>query len=276
MPPCPASPLDRSVSHVLACLLSPDARHLPTSPSRARSCGACLPRRPSTPAPTPSRRGLFTSLKDVASVVRNIVLAIAGVVTSAIGLLPPDVLQGFHDIDWTAFFTAGARRPDHGRDHDGHARHACGRHRAGRRQERLTCSRSSSPSSTTSSAGSSRPGCSSRPAATATRCPASSPSAGGDKDIALARFQAEIQLASLKAASSTWWGARLIILVAGVPCAVHIAAIMIDSTFMFGWRVPRVPAPYDTYEWAIVQSFFLVNVAQHVTSTLSTAWLGRK
>jgi hypothetical protein len=79
----------------------------------------------------------------------------------------------------------------------------------------------------------------------------------------------------LKAAQNGWWGAKLIILSAGLPAALHMGAIFLDTipfpylasegwrlfiaTHVVGsWRIPALPQPYDGYQWAIVQSFFLV------------------
>jgi hypothetical protein len=79
----------------------------------------------------------------------------------------------------------------------------------------------------------------------------------------------------LKAAQNGWWGAKLIILSAGLPAALHMGAIFADTipfpylasegwwpvltTHVVGsWRIPALPQPYDGYQWAIVQSFFLV------------------
>ncbi len=99
--------------------------------------------------------------------------------------------------------------------------------------------------------------------------------AGLDTDAYKAALAAQVELARLRAAASGWWGARLIVMVAGGSAALHFAAVMLDSTFRFGWGVPKVPPPYDGYEWAIVQSFFLLAPAMPVASAVS-AWLGRK
>ena len=99
--------------------------------------------------------------------------------------------------------------------------------------------------------------------------------AGLDTEAYKAALAAQVQIAELRAAQNGWWGARLIIMLAGGSAALHFAAVMLDSTFRFGWGVPKVPAPYDGYEWAIVQSFFLLAPAMPLASAVST-WLGRK
>lgn len=101
--------------------------------------------------------------------------------------------------------------------------------------------------------------------------------AGAEADTA--RYQAALALEAetnrIKAAQNGWWGARLIILLVGVPCAVHFAAVTLDSTFRFNWAVAKLPAPYDTYEWVILQSFFLVKLASPLVSATS-AWLAAR
>lgn len=95
-----------------------------------------------------------------------------------------------------------------------------------------------------------------------------------DTERMKALLDAHVEMSRLKAERNTWWGAKLIVLVAGLPCAVHFAAIMLDSTFRFNWGIAKVPAPYDQYEWAIVQSFFLVLPAMPLVSA-AAAWMRR-
>lgn len=92
--------------------------------------------------------------------------------------------------------------------------------------------------------------------------------------VAAELLKAQIETNKLKVANNAWWGAQLIILVAALPCAIHIAGIMLDSTFRFGWGIPRVPAPYDTYEWAIVQSFFILQPVNGLIGVIN-AWVRR-
>lgn len=99
--------------------------------------------------------------------------------------------------------------------------------------------------------------------------------AGFDADAYKAALAAQVDIARIRAAQSRWWGARLIVGVAGGSASLHFAAVMLDSTFRFGWGVPKVPPPYDGYEWAIVQSFFLLAPAMPVASAIS-AWLERR
>jgi hypothetical protein len=98
---------------------------------------------------------------------------------------------------------------------------------------------------------------------------------GFDLEAYKAALDAQIETSRFRAAANAWIGARIITMVAGLPAAVHFGAVMLDSTFRFGWGIPKVPAPYDGYEWAIVQSFFIVAPAMPLVSA-TAAWLSRK
>jgi hypothetical protein len=98
---------------------------------------------------------------------------------------------------------------------------------------------------------------------------------GFDLDAYKAALDAQIETSRIRTSANSWIGARLITMVAGLPAAMHFGAVMLDSTFQFGWAVPKVPAPYDSYEWAIVQSFFIVAPAMPLVSA-TAAWLSRK
>jgi|SRR5882672_9083496 len=92
-----------------------------------------------------------------------------------------------------------------------------------------------------------------------------------------AYLEAQVETNRMKMAQNAWWGAKLIILIAGIPASLHFAAVFLDTLIPpFGsWGIPKLPPPYDTYQWAIVQSFFLVMPVQTVASAVS-AWLTRK
>lgn len=98
---------------------------------------------------------------------------------------------------------------------------------------------------------------------------------------------AQVETNRMKMISNGWWGAKLIILTAGWPCAIHMAAIMLDSLPFYlpllmekahvvgSWGVPKPPAPYDKYQENIVLSFFIVMPAMPIVSA-AAQWLGRK
>jgi hypothetical protein len=98
---------------------------------------------------------------------------------------------------------------------------------------------------------------------------------GFDLDAYKAALAAQIEINRIRASANAWIGARIITMVAGLPAAMHFGSVMLDSTFQFGWGIPKVPAPYDGYEWAIVQSFFIVAPVMPLVSA-TAAWLSRK
>ena len=111
--------------------------------------------------------------------------------------------------------------------------------------------------------------------------------AGIDGASYQAFLQAQVQTNGQKIAANAWWGAKLIVLTAGWPCAIHLAAVMLDSMpfwvplFMDSahvvgsWGVPLPPKPYDEYQRQIVLSFFIVMPVMPVVSAVSQ-WLGRR
>lgn len=115
---------------------------------------------------------------------------------------------------------------------------------------------------------------------------------GANVDLAAyqAYVAAQVETNRMKLAQNQWWGAKVIILLAGVPAATHFALVMIDSMCPATWHynlvagvakggcgygITALPAPYATYEWLIVQSFFIVAPVMTVSSAVSQ-WLGRK
>jgi hypothetical protein len=106
--------------------------------------------------------------------------------------------------------------------------------------------------------------------------------AAADAVVMTAAMQADMQMAQMKVSlygSTTY---RIITLVAGLPPALHFGLIYIDTILAskaflgaayFG--VPKLPAPYDTFEWAVLSSFFLVD-AINIGASNVQQWLGKK
>jgi hypothetical protein len=112
--------------------------------------------------------------------------------------------------------------------------------------------------------------------------------AAEDTERYMAYLAASVEMNRMKMAQNSWWGAKLIIMIAGLPAAIHFGAVMLDSvpfpTLAFweiashpvgSWGIPRLPPPYDGYQWAIVQSFFLVMPAMTLVQATSQ-WLNRR
>jgi hypothetical protein len=89
-----------------------------------------------------------------------------------------------------------------------------------------------------------------------------------DSQIALAQLNAQIETRKLQAqimqADRGWWVTAWIRPLIVYPCVVHFGAIVLDSTFLFGWGIARLPPPYDSYEQAIILSFFIARPLEKV------------
>lgn len=106
--------------------------------------------------------------------------------------------------------------------------------------------------------------------------------AKSDADVMQAALVADVQLNALKVQVYGHGINRVVIWAAGLPAALHFGLVFIDtilaSKILYGAGVlgiPKLPAPYDTYEWAIVTSFFLVHTVQLGKSNVAE-WLERK
>ncbi|MCI0600443.1 MAG: hypothetical protein L0Y60_13140 [Beijerinckiaceae bacterium] len=105
--------------------------------------------------------------------------------------------------------------------------------------------------------------------------------AKSDQAVMEAVIDSNVRMAALKVQVYGTPINRFIVLIAGVPAALHFGLVFIDtilaSEFAFGaavMGVPKLPAPYDTFEWAIVSSFFLVHAVNLGKSNVSE-WLDR-
>jgi len=91
-------------------------------------------------------------------------------------------------------------------------------------------------------------------------------------EVAVALVNAELE--SRKAqkeillADQGWWVTAWIRPLTAYPFVLHVAAISLDSTFKFGWGVPKLPSPYDQMEWTILLSFFIARPIEKVATTI--------
>lgn len=68
-----------------------------------------------------------------------------------------------------------------------------------------------------------------------------------DTQIALAQVNAQIEArkeqAKLMEADRGWWVTAWIRPLIVYPCVIHFGAIVLDSTFRFGWGIAKLPRP---------------------------------
>lgn len=105
--------------------------------------------------------------------------------------------------------------------------------------------------------------------------------AAADAQIMQAALVSDVQLNAMKISVYGTRTYRIITLVAGLPPAIHFGLIYVDTILAskaflgvsyFG--VPKLPMPYDTFEWAIVSSFFLVHAFSIGRSNVAS-WLSK-
>ena len=80
----------------------------------------------------------------------------------------------------------------------------------------------------------------------------------GDVTVAQAQLAAYVEerkiIAQERAAQHlSPWTAWMIPTAFGL-CMIHFGAIVLDSTFLFQWKVAKLPPPYDKMEWSIVMA----------------------
>lgn len=98
-----------------------------------------------------------------------------------------------------------------------------------------------------------------------------------DTQIALLQVNAQIEARKLQVqimeADRGWWVTSWIRPLIVYPCVLHFGAIVLDSTFAFGWGIAKLPPPYDGYEQAIILSFFIARPFEKVARVFTA---GRK
>lgn len=96
-----------------------------------------------------------------------------------------------------------------------------------------------------------------------------------DTQIALAQVTAQIEMRKIQAqimeADRGWWVTAWIRPLIVYPCVLHFGAIVLDSTFAFGWGIAKLPAPYDGYEQAVILSFFIARPFEKVVRVFTAA-----
>ncbi len=89
-----------------------------------------------------------------------------------------------------------------------------------------------------------------------------------DTQIAIAQVNAQIEArkeqVKLIEADRGWWVTAWVRPLIVYPCVLHFGAIVLDSTFRFGWGIAKLPPPYDGYEQAIILSFFIARPFEKV------------
>lgn len=108
--------------------------------------------------------------------------------------------------------------------------------------------------------------------------------AGAAADVAVtqAMLSTEVQNNALKVSVYGTPINRICMWTAGYPVCLHFGLVFVDtilaSKAFYGQAligVPKLPAPYDNFEWLVVSSFFLVH-AVHLGTSNVNSWLSKK
>lgn len=93
-------------------------------------------------------------------------------------------------------------------------------------------------------------------------------------EVAVALINAELEARKVQKeiilAEQGWWVTAWIRPLICYPFILHVGAIALDSTFKFGWGIPKLPTPYDQMEWTIILSYFIARPIEKVTTTILT------
>lgn len=95
-------------------------------------------------------------------------------------------------------------------------------------------------------------------------------------DVTIEKIKADNEAASnakeVRLATAGFWEMRFVTFMIAAPFVLHLWAVGLDTVFLFGWRVPKMPPPFDAYEGTILLSFFGVQIASKVSDALAYAF----
>ena len=99
--------------------------------------------------------------------------------------------------------------------------------------------------------------------------------AQADATVKIRRIEARISEAQnakeIRLATANFLEMRLLTVAVAVPFVAHTWAVALDTTFKFGWGIPKFPAPFDQYEGAILLSFFGLSGATGIFKAIAGA-----
>ena len=93
--------------------------------------------------------------------------------------------------------------------------------------------------------------------------------------IDLAQLNASVSKMHEDAALATlhwgWWGSRYMMMAAALPPIIHSGAVYLDSTFKFGWGIPRAPGVYEGQELSIIATVVGILTVQSIGGGIVSA-----
>lgn len=92
-------------------------------------------------------------------------------------------------------------------------------------------------------------------------------------DVAVKQLEADLEVRQnakeIRLATAGFWEMRTITFLIALPFVAHLWAVSLDTVFMFGWRIPKLPPPFEEYQGAVLLSFFGVQVLSKGFDTLA-------
>ncbi|QTG12389.1 hypothetical protein G6M86_03640 [Agrobacterium tumefaciens] len=85
-----------------------------------------------------------------------------------------------------------------------------------------------------------------------------------EADLTVRQNAKEIRLAT-----AGFWEMRTITFLIALPFVIHLWAVGLDTIFLFGWRIPAFPYPFNEWQGVILLSFFGVQVISRGFDTLA-------
>ena len=80
----------------------------------------------------------------------------------------------------------------------------------------------------------------------------------------------------VRLATAGFWEMRLITFLIAAPFVLHLNLVAADTCFRLGWAIPKFPEPFQSYQGAILLSFFGVHVIGQGITALAGAIRGRR
>lgn len=85
-----------------------------------------------------------------------------------------------------------------------------------------------------------------------------------------AELAAHRETTALRRQTAGNWEMRLLVLLTGLPCALHFGAVCLVSMAPgLGWVIHRLPAPMDEWQGRILLSLFGLSAASAATSAIA-------
>lgn len=99
-------------------------------------------------------------------------------------------------------------------------------------------------------------------------------------EFAVKQIEADLEVRQnakeIRLATAGFWEMRTITFLIALPFVIHLWAVGLDTIFMFGWRIPAFPYPFNEWQGVILLSYFGVQVAGKAMDTLAFIFRGKK